>query len=411
MGRGFAVVIAMMVLLSTGCGGGGGGGGGSGATAPPPPPEETPLETNVATIKVGRGPFGVANLPLVSVTVCAPGDASRCYAIDNIIVDTGSAGLRLTASALASAAPNLALPAVQGSGGSQLFECIGFIDGSYAWGGLRSADVKIGGLTAAGVPIQVIGDAPPSAAKPSRCDAADATLDISVAANLGANGILGVHHRVQDCGVACTSLAYFSAYDDYWYFTCTPTTCTPAAAPLVAQTRNPVASFPSDNNGIVMQLPGLSATGSSGVSGSLVFGIGTRANNAPGNAHLFNSRQLTTEYKGVEIAAFVDSGSNGLFFDDAGIPLCSTSTFFCPAQPLSLSGTIGDDTSVTRLINFSVVSAQALSGYAFNNLAGSFSATETGSGPSYFDWGLPFFFGRSVYFGLENSNYSNRMGF
>lgn len=401
-----AIVIAMLVIGSTGCGGGGGGTG----TPVTPPVEPPSKETNVATINVGRGPYGVANLPLVSVTVCAPGDASRCYVIDNVIVDTGSAGLRLTASSLASVAPNLTLPAVRDNGGNQLFECVGFLDGSYAWGGLRSADIKIGGLTAAAVPIQVIGDVPLSAVKPSGCNAPDASFDISVAVNLGANGILGVHHRIQDCGVPCTNLAYFGPYDDFWYFNCSSTVCNPAAAPLALQVKNPVAGFPTDNNGIVIQLPALSATGSNSVSGSLIFGIGTRANNALGNALLFNANNLTTDYKGGK-RAFIDSGSNGLFFDDPSIALCSTSTFFCPAAPLSLNATMGDNTSATRLINFSVVSANSLNGYAFNNLAGSFSDTEVGSSSSYFDWGLPFFFGRSVYFGLENSNYSYKVGF
>jgi hypothetical protein len=405
-----ATLLAMVAALSVGCGGGGGGGGGGGAATGGSAP---PADVNVASIQVGAGPFNIANLPMVSVTVCAPGDSSRCYTLNNILLDTGSVGLRIVSSALASVAPNLTLPAKTDVSGNPLFECSGFLDGSYAWGAVRSADIKIAGEVALAVPIQVIGDIPSTAPKPSQCTSSDASLDLSVIANLGANGILGVYSWIEDCGGACTNASNGFIYSNYPYFTCASNSCVYASAPLTAQVKNPVAGFATDNNGIIVQLPAVPNYGSASASGSLIFGIGTRANNALGNAHLFNDQNLTTTYKNAVYAAFIDSGSNALYFDDASIPNCNNSTFFCPTSNLDLSAVIGDDTVNTRSINFNVGNTQTLAqnGYAFSNLAGSYSFSGVTNGVVAFDWGLPFFFGRSVYFGMEGSANPLTVGF
>jgi hypothetical protein len=397
-----ALLVATMML--TGCGGGGGGGGDRPPATPPPTPE-----ANVTKIQVGAGPYGVTNLPMVSVTVCAPGNASQCYVIDNVLLDTGSVGLRVVGSVLASKAPNLNLPVVQaGQPAGSLYSCIGFIDGSYAWGGIRSADIKIGGMTASNISIQVIGDTPLSGARPAQCTGIDPELDNSVAANLGANGILGVNYYAEDCGGACITAANAVP----WYYTCSLNACDFAGVPLAQQVKNPVAAFPTDNNGLLVQLPGVPAEGSNSVSGSLIFGIGTRANNALGNAHLFDGNELTTRYKGALYdIAFIDSGSNALYFNDATIPRCTDSIFFCPPSPLSLSAVIGDDSPYAQEIGFGVASMRALvnsGNFAFSNLAGQYSFVGQGR---VFDWGLPFFFGRTVYFGMENTVYENKVGF
>jgi hypothetical protein len=359
---------------------------------------------------VGAGPYGAQNLPMVSVTVCAPGDATQCHVIDNVLLDTGSTGLRVVGSVLAAKAPNLKLPVVEaGQPASPLYSCVGFLDGSYAWGGIHRADVKIASLTASNIPIQIIGDTPFSGARPSECIGLDPLMDNSVPANLGANGILGVNYYAQDCGEYCSS----ESHEQPWYVTCSINTCDYVGVPLAQQIRNPVASFPTDNNGLLVQLPAVPAGGSSSVSGSLIFGIGTRANNGLGTAHLFNGFELTTRYKGVTYYdAFIDSGSNALYFDDATIPRCADSIFFCPASILNLSAVIGDDTSYGQEVRFDVASMRALSNtgnFAFNNLAAFFSYGEQGR--EVFDWGLPFFFGRTVYFGMENTIYEEKVGF
>lgn len=399
----------LVVMMLTGCGGGGGGGGDKivPATPPPPPPPPPAVETNVTEIKVSAGPYRVTNLPMVSVTVCAPNDASQCHVIDNVLLDTGSVGLRVVGAVLAEKAPNLNLPVVQ-AGVGPLYSCVGFIDGSYAWGGVHRADVKIGGLTASNIPIQIIGDTPLSGARPSECMGIDPSLDNSVAANLGANGILGVNYYAVDCGSYCLDAAHSLP----WYVSCSVNTCDYVGVTLDQQLKNPVAAFTTDNNGLLVRLPAVPADGGSSVSGSLIFGIGTRANNALGNVHLFNGYELTTSYKGVTYdVAFIDSGSNALYFNDATIARCSDSIFFCPASTLSLSAVIGDDTPYKQEVDFDVANMRTLlnsSNFAFDNLAAQYSFVSQGR---VFDWGLPFFFGRTVYFGMENTPYEEKVGF
>jgi hypothetical protein len=55
--------------------------------------------------------------------------------------------------------------------------------------------------------------------------------------------------------------------------------------------------------------------------------------------------------------------------------------------------------SASVLVNFSIANADQLfkaSNYAFNNMGGTLDN-------SSFDWGLPFFFGRSVYTVIEGT--------
>ena len=88
-----------LLLLLQAC-----GGGGAGSSTPPPPPP-LPSGTNVAPLIVDAGPSqsGV-NLPSVSVKFCEPG-TTTCQTIDHILVDTGSSGLRIVASALTTSTP------------------------------------------------------------------------------------------------------------------------------------------------------------------------------------------------------------------------------------------------------------------------------------------------------------------
>jgi hypothetical protein len=406
--RFYTAIPAALVILMTGCGGGGGGGGDKGPIIAPPAPTPTP-EENVAAITVGRGTHGILNLPTVSVTVCAPNDASRCATIENVLVDTGSVGLRLVSSSVAAVAPNLVLPAERSNAGSAFYQCVGFLDGSYAWGGVRRADVKIGGKSAANIPIQLIGDVPASGARPEQCTGNDPSFDISVAANLGANGILGVNYWVQDCGLDCEDSANFQVFP---YFTCGPNSCSPTGIPVASQVRNPVSAFVGDN-GVIVELPALPPSGSASATGSLIFGINTRSNNALGNAQVFNGEELDTFYKGAWYVSFVDSGSNALYFDDATLPRCDNSIFFCPAATQQLSALLQDRVGNSRTVEFSVASLEDLprTSFALNNVAGLFAFDDLTPTSSYFDWGLPFFFGRRVYFGLEGGNYPNAIAF
>lgn len=135
-----------------------------------------------------RTPHGGFNRMVVSIMVCEPG-TERCATIDDVMVDTGSTGLRLEASAIP---PWLRLPPFPGPGGKPLAKCLRFVHDT-AWGALHRADVRLGGLTASGLPVQVIDDQ--GGAQPQACPHSDVRPTT--------NGNLGVGQHLFDCQGAC----------------------------------------------------------------------------------------------------------------------------------------------------------------------------------------------------------------
>ena len=328
------------------------------------------------------------NKPCVSVTVCAPG-TSNCQTISDILLDTGSYGLRIFSQALTVLAP----PPVAGT----FAECIQFGDGTSVWGPVQMADVVLGSEPAVRVPIQVIDATFGATTLPAVCRNAD--LSPAVARF---TGILGVGLHVQDCGPTCVS-----SPNNGIYFTCNGTNCSGTTVPLASQIPNPVALLPRDNNGVIVQLPSVPAGGMPSVSGSLVLGIGTQANNNPASVTAYSantSAQFSTLFSGVTFNSFLDTGSNGIFFSPpaavaASLPACAGSTFFCPGSPVALSATnTASSGSPSGQVNFQIDNYLNLTG----NAANSVFAEIGGTFPlSSFDWGLPFFFGKSVYVGFE----------
>jgi Protein of unknown function (DUF3443) len=113
---------------------------------------QTVSSTNVVPLTV-RTPHAGFNRMVVSITLCEPG-TERCATVDDVMVDTGSTGLRLESSAVPSF---LSLPVFSGADGKPLAECLHFVHDD-AWGPLVRADLRIGGMTAANLPIQIIAD-------------------------------------------------------------------------------------------------------------------------------------------------------------------------------------------------------------------------------------------------------------
>jgi hypothetical protein len=129
------------------------------------------------------------------VTICVPG-TSNCQIIGGLLIDTGSVGLRILASAV-----TIPLPAQAGAGGAPIGECLAFIDGSVVWGPVRTADVRLGGEVASSAPIQLIGG-DGFASVPSGCSS-QGTPQLTQS-DFGSNGVLGIGMFRQDCGVRCT---------------------------------------------------------------------------------------------------------------------------------------------------------------------------------------------------------------
>jgi hypothetical protein len=349
---------------------------------------------NSQAISVNSGPTGqYVNGVFADVTVCVPG-TSNCQTISNVLVDTGSSGLRILNTAI-----QLTLPAQNATNGNSLVECAQFADG-FTWGPVKLADVKLAGESASNVPIQIID--PTTFTIPTACS--NTGTPENTLSTLLANGILGVGNFRQDCGPGCVTPGF------HFYFACSSSsTCPETGATLTQQVQNPVWMFSGDNNGVVIQLPQVPASGAPSASGSLIFGIGTQSNNALGSATILtlagNGTFSTTFNSTTFSNSVMDSGSNGIFFLDSattGIPDCpgGNSGFYCPTATQNLSATNRGANAATTVVNFSVANAQTLfsniNNNAFNNLAG--------SNPGSFDWGLPFFFGRTVFTAIEGQS-------
>jgi Protein of unknown function (DUF3443) len=405
--RKFVALALIQLGFLAACGGGGYGGGGG--TPPPPPPTQmiaTPGAPNVETMTVDSGPAGVnaVNTLYVSVKVCVPG-TSTCKTIDHIEVDTGSIGLRIMSSAL-TAAPAITLPA-ETDGTNPLAECLQFADGT-SWGSLATADLQlpVSGETAANIHVQVIGD-PAYPTVPTNCTGTPENTVVM----FGANGILGVGPFIQDCGSACVAAVTPLTV----YYSCpSPSTCAAANEGLTLQVQNPVTLFATDFNGVIIELPAVGAAGSTTISGSLVFGIGTRTNNGLGTATVLpedpSTGWITGTYKGIAyIDGYLDSGSNGNFFTDSSLTLCTSNpNFYCPASTMSETATLKGTNAATLAAAFSVANADTLfsitSYTAFSNLGG------TNSDTAGFDLGLPFFYGHNVFTAIEGNTVSGNMG-
>jgi hypothetical protein len=411
----FLFAFIQLIFLSA-CGGGGDLlGGGSGTSGSGGTQSIAPVGANATALTVDGGPSGVGsdttfNTPYVSVTICAPGSTTNCQTIDHIEVDTGSFGLRIISSVINSSVL-ATLPQEVTSSNVAIAECVAFADGSFIWGSMRTADMTIAEEKAASLPIQVIGD-PNYANIPADCSGTGTNEDTVPA--FGANGILGVGPRVQDCGTGCTNTV-----DNGDYYSCPPAqgTCGPTEVLLSQEGSNPVASFTTDNNGVILELPAVPDQGASTVTGALVFGIGTESNNALGSATVLPMSTdfvVSIVYKGTTFSeGYFDSGSNYLFLTDNSLPVCGTSPrqYYCPSTQQNVSATVEATNGTQSTVNFSIADINTL---LTNNP--SFTALDNVAAPSgdpsneTFDFGLPFFYGRNVFTAIEGANTSGGVG-
>ena len=406
-------------LLIQACGGGGGGGGSSTSNSPAP--------SNTVAVTVGSGlSSSMTNMMMTSVTICKPG-TSVCITVPNIQVDTGSTGLRVFASLLNTAnnGAGLNLTAITSSTtGNAIYNCTAFGDG-VVWGNMATADVKLGGESAPGISIHVMQDTTAGAPIPTLCTNQGSNetsiLGTGTVHPFGANGIIGIGLYNQDCGTYCVNSVYTAAPK---YYACdNANVCVGTTVALTQQTANPVASFASiNNNGVALQFPAIASNGVTSVIGSLIFGIGTQTNNAESATAIkiatpYASNGLfTATYKGTSLSqSFIDSGSSGYYFVDNTIATCTQQTaYFCPGgvsnslSPLSISASVpNSNTSTSATISMVVASAD----YLFNENNGALGAFNDIGAPNSmstsFDFGVPFFFGKTVFTSNENVGPAN----
>lgn len=400
---------------------------------------------NTATLMASSGPNGlgggVVNGLYVTVTVCQHG-TSTCIPINNVQVDTGSIGLRLAQGTLGS----VTLTPINVSG-SPLEECIQYGDTSYSWGPLEFADVQIAGERASNIPVQLLGQvsAPaPSASSPAAGGVSclettpNATLpgtppgNEDTVATLGSNGILGIAGQIFDCGNGCTTVSFTAGYP---YYICPNGTCQAVGVPTADQAVNPVSQFSgSDNNGVMISLPTVTSTGAVNVSGTMNFGIATRSDNALGGATVYaldpcenfptvtfnnvsyTDTQCTSNTGGR--GGFLDTGSNAFYVSDAntlksfGISDCASNTggfnFYCVTggtATLSNVNLIGFGGVGSATVSLNINDATTLfstNNSVFNDLG---SDSVPGGSPltDFWDLGLPFFLGRTVFVGIAGT--------
>ncbi len=434
---------------------------------------------DVSPVSVNLGPAGnYPNDVLTSVTVCVPG-TSNCTTIPDVQVDTGSVGLRLLSSGAddvtGAQVGSLGLTQITDSStGYPLYECVLFGDLSYTWGPMVMATVTVGGETAAqlpgggtnsGIPIQIItSSTPPEGVYDA--DGQDgpgpyynpctypmngeneSQTDADTVANLGSNGILGIGNFPQDCAIAtsnyCTNLStttgQYLEYDSTGILTADGTlNYVVEPTPLEYQAWNPVATFPIDKNGSILNLPSVPASGSATATGTLTFGIGTEANNAMTTQTVYEVDPCgnfpQAEYNGITYASdtntpesctlltpsFIESGSNALYILDesllsvGGVSVgdCMSGTtdtgWYCPTStqnllPLTLTGYNSTSTSVTLSVANEIDLVNS-GNAAFNNLAAPSCAGGSAAGCSastdFIDLGLPFFFGQPIFTGIS----------
>ena len=143
-----------------------------------------------------------------------------------------------------------------------------------------------------------------------------------------------------------------------------------------------------------------------------MFGIGTQTNNQipPAAKMLFVDANPadpgylyfpTTAGATTYADSYIDSGSNAFFFDDASLSkACKSSSasgagWYCPATLQRRNATVTDSFGTTASVDYSVADADLLfqsSNVAFAGLAGS-----AGQGANTFVFGMPFFYGRTVF--------------
>ena len=368
----------------------------------PPPPAGANLPVvsgiNIMSLTVNGANCSAnsyVNKPCVSVKICSV-DGQQCQTVNDILLDTGSFGLRIFSSVI-----TVPLSPIT-SGDSILAECVQFGDGSSDWGSIDMAKVTLANEDAIEIPIQVINSS--VGTRPSQCSSSDGSPSAA-----GFNGILGVGFYPYDCGTANNGCISDAANN--FYYSCTGSSCVGTTVSLENQVKNPIPFLNQDNNGVILSLPAVASGGAAFANGYLILGIGTQSNNQPvAGLTAFTANtdygEFTTEYNGQSYDSFIDSGSNAIYFDDSSIADCSRysaqmSDFYCPSSALALSATTIGINNSQAIIPLSVQNVESLlqgGGSSFNNI--------TGKGNGLFDWGLPFYLGRNVYQGIYGKSSS-----
>ena len=385
-----------------------------------------PASSNVVTIEVNPKtttfPRPRINKPFVSVTICAPGQTSKgsCATIDNVLGDTGSIGLRIFGGP-----SRWPFALLKSGGGVAVIECQMFSDGRALWGPIVSADLIIGGEKAVNIPMQMIDAGYAGAFELGICEPGK---QIQSAQDAGFNGILGLNFLTRDKlgtyysiygaqGAPVTDCSFNGGVLMNNNQTCVitwqnpPTQLDPSGV-YDFRPVNPVTQFPVDNNGFIITMQNLRPTKppsktpgqSSSATRTLTFGINTKANNrVPASANFFFTEAEGGVFTAVEpdasYPALIDSGTQGwvvppslkpgVLFECNGVP-----TWYCALPPTDVQIDIPSGTVKFTIGNY--LNLIETGAGAFDDIAGPIPPPGNGA----VILGMPFFYGRTIYFGL-----------
>jgi hypothetical protein len=336
---------------------------------------------NIAPLYVDGDPCsggGNANEPFTNIKICAPGNKTNCQVIDHVTVDTGSTGLRLPSSAF-NANPSLlqAMPYVPTSDGQILTNCATFGSG-LTFGPVQTADVYIADKFVKNISLQIYNQN----ATQTPC---------GFAFDAAPNGLLGVS-LLEPTG------AYFSCNTD-------GSGCQPVVSPSIV-IPNPVSKFQNDNNGVTIALSQIPPSGSTEpVLGVLIFGVGTQADNTPpeGTVPLQAnpSGQINLQIDGNNtVPALIDSGTSLLAISESLLPEFLPNCNFdipayCPSSDIDISLVLSGSNATTIEVGYTIADVDPLTeagDIAENDAAGQ------PVNPAFVILGLPFFYGKTMYF-------------
>ncbi|TXI93677.1 MAG: DUF3443 family protein [Neisseriales bacterium] len=370
------IFVSLTALCISACNGGSSSSSSNNALAY----NQTPI-----VVDHGVNESALPNRPFVTVTLCVPG-TTTCQTIDHVLLDTGSDGLRVPASVLKNAAmyPQLTLD------NQPLYTCANYAAG-YDFGSMNLTDVVWGGETAKSVPFQIIDDSQPQVGIPASCDATGSYFDFIAA---GQNAIIGVRNSV---------------YDADTNYTCVNGTCTPVTnLPESMLIGTPVIRMPVDNNGVLLQFPNVPANGATSFTGTLTFGINTQSNNTvTSNVNLLYTRDslFNASYNNTNYQGTFDSGTPFIIFSDNTLPVCTGEFegFYCPSSPMQINAVFtsydgrNQVNSSYPLANPTIYWGNAIAGNTLLPYAGAPCAGCESFADSIFLWGLPYFYGKTIY--------------
>ncbi len=283
----------------------------------------------VAVRQLSHG--GKCNKLFVEVTVCNA--AQQCRTVPDVLVDTGSPGLRLKREALG----GLELDAVRTEDQRPLGNWSHFGSGEL-WGTMHWAQVRIGHLaTTEAIPIELFDRPSPEESLPAGYGSADLRGKLTRAAG---NGILGISsHRHSPYGYFVFVGAGSTGGSDDW---------APVRLDKVRKLANPIMHFPAPyDTGSVIRLPEVNwRHGQRSAQGWLGFGLGppTAALFPPGSrviAHEFDRHhRIPVTLAKRRLDVMVDSGTNLLVLDLEHLGLARHSRFencYDPAIPTPIA--------------------------------------------------------------------------